>query len=138
MLLISKKSECPSPQFTPRAFGEKMASVRGIQEVFKGLFDNKGPIRLPADKAGMRQALIAAAVGGSLGGVKGYFFPGYDEKLDDEGRVISKKKISPIRGALQQAGIGASTGALANYAGQVVGRYNPEIDRFLFGRAKYF
>jgi len=138
VLLISKKSERPEPQLTPRAFGEKLASVRDIQEVFRGLFDNKGAVRLPADKAVRRQALIAAAVGGGLGGAKGYLFPGYDEKLDDEGRVISKKRISPIRGALQQAGIGAGTGALANYAGQVVGRYNPEIDRFLFGRAKYF
>jgi hypothetical protein len=38
-------------------------------------------------------------------------------------------------GALQQAGIGAGTGALANYAGQAVARYNPEIDSILFGKS---
>lgn len=118
-------------------FGEKLASISpyDLPKIFAGLFDTKGVARLPADQTALRQALIAAGVGGTLGGVKGYFFPGYEEKLDDEGRVISKKKIKPLVGALQQAGIGAGTGALANYAGQAVARYNPEIDKFLFGKS---
>lgn len=106
-----------------------------ISKVMAGLFDNEGVARLPADTKALRQALISAGVGGSIGGVKGYLFPGYDEKLDEEGRVISKKKIKPWVGALQQAGIGAGTGALANYAGQAVARYNPEIDSILFGKS---
>lgn len=116
-------------------FGAKVASLSlsNVPKMFEGWFDDKGAARIPADKAALRQLLISAGVGGALGGVKGYFFPGYDEKLDEEGRVISKKKITPWRGALQQAGIGAGTGAAANYAGQLVARYNPEIDKFLFG-----
>jgi hypothetical protein len=118
-------------------FGEKIASIssRDVSNILSGLFDNKGVARLPGDYQALRQALISAGVGGTIGGVKGYFFPGYDEKLDDEGRVISKKKIKPWVGALQQGSVGAGTGALANYAGQAVARYNPEIDKFLFGKS---
>ena len=119
-----------------REFGEKMASLSpfDVPRILAGLFDNEGAARLPADYKALRQALIAAGVGGTIGGVKGYMFPGYNETLDEEGRVISKKKIKPWIGALQQGSIGAGTGALANYAGQVVSRYNPEIDKFLFGK----
>lgn len=134
--LAKKKNKSPKKEkATPRQLA-KAAGVNfyDMPRVLAGLFDNEGAARLPADQNALRQALIAAGVGGTLGGVKGYLFPGYDEKLDDEGRVISKKKIKPWVGALQQAGIGAGTGALANYAGQVVSRYNPEIDRFLFGK----
>ena len=118
-------------------FGEKCAGVstRDLSKIFAGLIDTTGAARFPADQTALRQALISAGVGGTLGGLKGYFYPGYEEKLDDEGRVLSKKKIKPWVGALQQAGIGAGTGALANYAGQVVARYNPEIDKFLFGKS---
>jgi len=119
-----------------RLFGEKVASLSPFDapRILAGLFDNEGAARLPADYKSLRQALIAAGVGGTIGSVKGYMFPGYNETLDDEGRVISKKKIKPWLGALQQGSIGAGTGALANYAGQVVSRYNPEIDKFLFGK----
>lgn len=118
-------------------FGEKVATISpyDVPKILAGLFDHEGAARLPADYKSLRQALIAAGVGGTIGGVKGYLFPGYDETLDDEGRVISKKKIKPWLGALQQGSIGAGTGALANYAGQAVARYNPEIDKFLFGKS---
>lgn len=118
-------------------FGEKIAGIssRDVSNILAGLFDHEGAARLPGDYKALRQALIAAGVGGTIGGVKGYLFPGYDETLDDEGRVISKKKIKPWVGALQQGSIGAGTGALANYAGQAVARYNPEIDKFLFGKS---
>jgi hypothetical protein len=118
-------------------FGEKIASLSpyDVPKILAGLFDTEGAARLPGDYKALRQALISAGVGGTIGGVKGYLFPGYDETLDDEGRVISKKKIKPWRGALQQGSIGAGTGALANYAGQAVARYNPEIDKFFFGKS---
>lgn len=120
-----------------RLFGEKVATISpyDVPKILAGLFDNEGAARLPGDYKALRQALISAGVGGTIGGVKGYLFPGYDETLDDEGRVISKKKIKPWLGALQQGSIGAGTGALANYAGQAVARYNPEIDKFLFGKS---
>ena len=119
-----------------QVFGEKIASLSpyDVPKILAGLFDNEGAARLPADSKALRQALIAAGVGGTIGGVKGYLFPGYDETLDSEGRVLSKKKIKPWVGALQGAGIGAGTGTLANYASQVISRYNPEIDAFLFGK----
>lgn len=125
------------PDFDENNYATKFSSVSpyDIPNILASLIDNKGAARLPADYKALRQALISAGVGGTVGGIKGYMFPGYDEKLDDEGRVISKKKIKPWRGALQGAGIGAGTGALANYAGQVVSRYNPEIDQFLFGKS---
>lgn len=126
-----KKSTPPARQLNKAA----SVSPYDIPKILAGLFDNKGAARIPMDTKALRQALISAGVGGTIGGVKGYLYPGYDEKLDDEGRVISKKKVKPWLGALQGAGIGAGTGALANYAGQVVSRYNPEIDRFLFGKS---
>lgn len=126
----------PPPLDTPAyLFGEKMASLSpyDVPKILAGLFDNAGAARLPADAQALRQAMIAASIGGTIGGVKGYLYPGYQETLDDEGRVLSKKKIQPWLGALQNAGIGAGTGALANYASQTAARYNPEIDAFLFG-----
>jgi hypothetical protein len=111
-------------------------SIYDIPRLLGKLTDATGIARLPVDKNALRQALIAASVGGTIGGLKGYVYPGYDEKLDEEGRVISKKKITPWRSALQGAGIGAGTGAVANYAGQVLSRYNPEIDKILFGPAQ--
>jgi hypothetical protein len=136
--LVRKKLDSKKKKQTqPKAKLNKAASISpyDFPKILAGMFDNSGKVRIPADTKALRQALIAAGVGGTVGGVKGYLFPGYDEKLDDEGRVISKKKIKPWRGALQGAGIGAGTGALANYAGQVVSRYNPEIDQFLFGKS---
>lgn len=120
-----------------RTFGEKIASISpsDVPKFLAGLLDNKVLARLPADTAALRQALISSAVGGTIGGVKGYLYPGYQETLDDEGRVLFKKKIKPWLGALQQGSVGAGTGALANYAGQAVARYNPEIDKFVFGKS---
>lgn len=125
------------PDFDENNYATKVSSVslHDIPKILAGLFDTQGAARLPADYKALRQALISAGVGGTIGGVKGYLYPGYDETLDEEGRVISKKKIKPWRGALQQGAIGAGTGALANYAGQAVARYNPEIDKFLFGKS---
>lgn len=125
------------PDFDQSNFSAKAAGIsrHDFTKFIAGLFDNTGAARLPADYKTFRQALISAGVGGTIGSLKGYLYPGYDETLDDEGRVVSKKKIKPWRGALQQGAIGAGTGALANYAGQAVSRYNPEIDKFLFGKS---
>lgn len=119
-----------------RVFGEKIASISpyDVPKILAGIFDDKGVARLPADTQALRQALLSAGIGGTIGGIKGYLYPGYNETLDAEGRVISKKKIKPWVGALQNAGIGAGTAAAANYASQVLSRYNPEIDAFLFGK----
>lgn len=132
--LVTKRLASKKKKSTPQLSKAATVKLHDVPRLLAGLFDNEGAARLPADTKALRQALIAASVGGTLGGVKGYMFPGYDEKLDEEGRVISKKKIKPWVGALQGAGVGAGTGALANYAGQVVSRYNPEIDTFLFGK----
>lgn len=115
-------------------FGEKIASKSDFAKILDNVFDNKGAVRLPGDSRALTQALIAATVGGTIGGAKGYLDPGYTENLDDEGRVLSKKRNTPWRGALLGAGLGAGTGALANYATQTISRYNPEIDEFLFGK----
>lgn len=135
--LVRKKLDSKKKKTQPKRELQKAASISpyDFPKILAGIFDNKGAARIPADYKALRQALISAGVGGTIGGVKGYLYPGYDEKLDEEGRVISKKKIKPWVGALQGAGIGAGTGALANYAGQVVARYNPEIDRILFGKS---
>lgn len=135
--LAKTKSKSKAKKAKPPARAKAAAfSIYDVPRLLGKLTDATGIARLPADKNALRQALIAASVGGTLGGVKGYVYPGYDEKLDDEGRVISKKKIDPWRGALQGAGIGAGTGAIANYASQVLSRYNPEIDKILFGPAQ--
>lgn len=133
---LAKTKSKSKKEKTPRLAKAAAFSIYDLPRILGNMTDSAGMARLPADKNALRQALIAATVGGALGGVKGYVYPGYDEKLDEEGRVISKKKIKPWRGALQGAGIGAGTGALANYASQVLSRYNPEIDQFLFGTAK--
>ena len=88
-------------------------------------------IRLPHNYEALRNVLISAAVGGALGGGRGLLVPGYDEKFDDAGNVMAKKRIKPWIGALQGAGIGAVTGAASNYAAQTAAQYNPEIDKLL-------
>lgn len=90
-------------------------------------------VRLPDTQQAMRQMLISAAVGGGMGLGRGLFWPGYAEKKDEHGRVIAKKKRSPLLGAAEGAAIGAGTSALSSYAGQTLSQYNPEIDKILHG-----
>ena len=89
--------------------------------------------RFPTDYKTMRQLGIATGIGGVMGLARGTFWPGYHEKLDEHGNVIAKKRRSPWLGALEGAAIGAGTSALANYAGQTVSQYNPEIDKIMTG-----
>lgn len=118
---------------TPRAFGEKIAS--NLWDGYKAQFEKLYGIdpRFPHDYKAMRQMLIAAGIGGTIGLARGSFWPGYHEKLDAHGNVIAKKRRSPWQGAAEGALIGAGTSALSNYAGQTMAQYNPEIDRFLSG-----
>jgi hypothetical protein len=114
-----------------RTFGEKIAA--GMFDDYAHYFKQNYGIepRFPHDYKAMRQMGIATGIGGLMGLARGTFWPGYSEKLDEHGRVISKKRRSPWLGALQGAAIGAGTSAISNYAGQTVAQYNPEIDAAL-------
>lgn len=90
-------------------------------------------VRLPNTQQALRQMLISAAVGGGMGLGRGLFWPGYIEKKDEQGRIVAKKKRSPLLGAAEGAAIGAGTSALSSYAGQTLSQYNPEIDKILSG-----
>lgn len=127
---LAKKQLAKSKKKAKPDGRKKAASLNmyDIPALLKGVFDRTGILRVPADVSALRQAAIAATAGGTIGGIKGYLWPGYDETLDEEGRVISKKKIKPSKGALQGAAIGAGTGLASNYAAQMLARYNPEID----------
>ena len=116
---------------TPTQFGEKVAASLwdGYKEQFQKLYGIDP--RIPHDYKALRQLGIASGIGGLMGLVRGTFWPGYHETLDSQGRVISKKKRSPLTGALTGAALGAGTSAISNYAGQTVAQYNPEIDAVL-------
>ena len=88
-------------------------------------------IRAPHDLKAVRQMLIASAVGGGLGLGRGMLWPGYIEEKDKKGRIVAKRKRSPLLGALEGAAIGAGTSAVSNYASQMLAQYNPEIDKML-------
>lgn len=100
------------------AFGEKLAL----------------DLRLPNDYTAARQTAISSLIGALISGGRGYLDPGYDEKLNEHGHVIAKKKRNPWRAAAESALIGAGTGALGSYAAQFAHKYDPEIDTLL-GRA---
>jgi hypothetical protein len=88
-------------------------------------------VRLPHDYTALRQMLISGTVGGAMGLGRGMLWPGYVEKKDEQGRIVAKRKRSPLLGAIEGAAIGAGTSALSNYAGQTLSKYNPEIDDML-------
>ena len=90
-------------------------------------------VRLPNTQQALRQMLIATAVGGGMGLGRGMLWPGYVERKDEQGRIVAKKKRSPLLGALEGAALGAGTSALSSYAGQTLSQYNPEIDKMLQG-----
>jgi hypothetical protein len=90
-------------------------------------------VRLPNTQQALRQMLIATAVGGGMGLGRGMLWPGYIEHKDEQGRIVAKKKRSPLLGALEGAALGAGSSALSSYAGQTLSQYNPEIDKILQG-----
>ena len=119
---------------TPREFGEKVASPSwwdGYKQHFEKMYGIDP--RLPHDYKAMRQMLIAATVGGGLGFGRGLIWPGYHEKMDEHGNIVTKKRRNPWLGAAEGALIGAGTSALSNYASQTLSQYNPEIDKILTG-----
>jgi hypothetical protein len=118
-------------------FGEKVSNVLDdYTHQFKQLYnpENYGvDVRLPDNMNAARQMAVAAAVGGGLGLGRGLIWPGYHEKFDDNGRVITKKRRAPWLGALEGAAIGAGTSALSSYASQTLHQYDPEINNLMRG-----
>lgn len=90
---------------SPLEFGEKLA------------FDINQ--YLPDQETATRQMAVAGLVSAALGGGRSYFDPGYDEKFDDAGNIIYRKRRNPVRSALHSAGLGLGIGALGNLAAQV-------------------
>lgn len=122
-------------QHKAASFGEKLRGM--LADYNKSFEDYYGvDIRLPRNMGTLRQMLIASAVGGGLGLGRGVFWPGYIEEKDEQGRIVAKRKRSPLMGALEGAAIGAGTSALSSYASQTLSQYNPEIDKLLQGAKK--
>lgn len=88
-------------------------------------------LRLPNDIAAARQTAISSLISAAINGARGYMDPGYDEALDDSGRVISKRKRNAWRSAAEGALMGAGAGALGSYAAQTANNYTPEINALL-------
>lgn len=124
-----------APHYTaasPYAFGEKIA--RSFVDDYKEQFKDTYGIdpRLPTSSNALRQTLIAAAVGAGMYGARGLLWPGHREKvLDKDKNIVQKKPNNPFVGMLTGAALGGASSALANYAGQTLAQYNPEIDKLM-------
>lgn len=90
--------------------------------------------RLPLSQNALLQTLIASGVGAGIGAVRGGLWPGHQEEvLDNKQNIVKKKPNSALHGALTGGLIGAGSSAIANYAGQTVSEYKPELNKLLAG-----
>jgi len=90
--------------------------------------------RLPLSQKALLQTLIASGVGAGIGAVRGGLWPGHQEEvLDKKQNIVKKKPNSALSGALTGGLIGAGSSAIANYAGQTVSEYKPELNKLLTG-----
>lgn len=104
-VLLGVDAQQPGTKTQTRSFGEKLASNPAHY--------------LPDPATAARQMTVAGLLGALVGGTRGYLDPGYDEKFDEAGNIISRKRRDPLRAALRNAGIGLGVGAASNYAAQV-------------------
>jgi hypothetical protein len=88
-------------------------------------------VRLPDDVNAARMTAIAALVSGALGAGRGAYDPGYDEKTNRRGHIISKTRRSRLRGAGLGGLIGLTTGVGGSYTSQFANQYRPEIDGYI-------
>lgn len=95
----------PKDIYSPREFGEKLAL--SISKY------------LPDRDTALRQMAVTGLLSSALSGGRSYIDPGYDEKFDEEGRILSRKRRNPMTSALRSAGIGLGTGALSSLASQI-------------------
>lgn len=119
-----------------RAFGEKVANSFVSDYLYHAnqLYNPESygfDVRTPTGRDDIRNIAVATGVGTLIGGVRGAIWPGYVEKLDDHGRVISKKKRSRLVGSLRDAAASGATSAISSAAGITAKKYLPEIENTL-------
>jgi len=88
-------------------------------------------IRTPTGRDDLRNIAVSTAVGTGIGAVRGAIWPGYIEKLDDAGRVISKKKRGRLLGSLRDALLSGALSSVSSAAGITAKKYLPEIEQAL-------
>lgn len=88
-------------------------------------------VRTPTGRDDIRNIAVSTAVGTGLGAIRGAIWPGYIEKLDEAGRVISKKKRGRLLGSLRDAVTSGALSGISSAAGITAKKYMPEIEQAL-------
>lgn len=88
-------------------------------------------VRTPTEREDLRNMAVATAVGTGLGALRGAIWPGYIEKFDHAGNVISKKRRGRLMGSLRDALATGTTSAISSAAGITAKKYLPEIEAAL-------
>lgn len=88
-------------------------------------------IRTPTGRDDLRNIAVSTAVGTGIGAIRGAIWPGYIEKMDAAGRVISKKKRGRLLGSLRDAITSGALSSVSSAAGITAKKYLPEIEQAL-------
>jgi hypothetical protein len=88
-------------------------------------------VRTPTGRDDLRNIAVSTAVGTGIGAVRGAIWPGYIEKMDEAGRVISKKKRGRLLGSLRDAMLSGALSGVSSAAGITAKKYMPEIEQAL-------
>lgn len=88
-------------------------------------------VRTPTGRDDLRNIAVSTAVGTGIGAIRGAIWPGYVEKLDEAGRLISKKKRGRLLGSLRDAMLSGALSGVSSAAGITAKKYMPEIEQAL-------
>lgn len=117
------------------AFGVKCAGfLQDYAYHFNKLYNPESyglALRTPTEVDDLRNIAVSTAVGTGIGAIRGAIWPGYIEKLDESGRVISKKKRGRLMGSLRDALLSGALSGVSSSAGITAKKYMPEIEQAL-------